>query len=173
MVITRIFMCMLALLWCSTTRPSITTLKDNLFSLTATSTWREFKPTLTVQPRTPIRETWVLVGKITLKSKDSLMLDELKARWSGGNLGPQVTASLYSKKSRHDQLPIPIEENLICDGIWHPATKEFVFPVQKKLVASDTYYLMVNVDQRYETLLRKGSFDIKHKKSHARLQLKK
>ena len=173
MIFTRIFMCMLALLSYCGALASPNALKDRLFSLTTTSTWREFSTTSATPAHSIKKDTWVLVGKINLKSKDSLLLDELKARWLGGNLGAHVVASLYSKKSRQAQLPIPIEENLICDGVWHPATKEFVFPVQKKLVASDIYYLMINIDKRHEKLLRTGRFEICHRQKRAWLKVKK
>jgi hypothetical protein len=164
---------MLALLWCYHALAGSNALKARLFSLTTTSTWREFRATSAMQAHSIKKDTWVLVGEIKLKSKDSLLLNELKARWSGGNLGPHVAASLYSKKSRLTQLPIPIEENLICDGVWHPATKEFVFLVQKKLVASDIYYLMINIDKKYEKLLRTGQFEICHHQKRSWLKVKK
>lgn len=181
---------------------AMTSSQNLLFSLTTTSTWREFKQNLTQQTspkendtqinsawlnkaqahatssklKFPIaakkKDKWVLVGEIKLKTKDTLFINDLKARWRGGNLG-NTFASLYSKKLTDRRLPVPIEENLICDGTWNPATKEFVFPVNKKLVASDTYYLMLNVPAQYETRLRTGSFEIIQHKKRALLNLKK
>ena len=181
---------------------AMTSSQNLLFSLTTTSTWREFKPTLAQQKspnendskielgrlnksHAPItspklksaiagkkKDKWVLVGEIKLKTKNTLFIKDLKARWRGGNLG-NTFASLYSKKLTDRRLPVPIEENLICDGTWNPTTKEFVFPVNKKLVASDTYYLMLNVPAQYETRLRTGSFEIIQHKKRALLHLKK
>ena len=118
------------------------------------------------------KDKWVLVGEIKLKTKNTLFIKDLKARWRGGNLG-NTFASLYSKKLTDRRLPVPIEENLICDGTWNPTAKEFFFPVNKKLVASDTYYLMLNVPAQYETRLRTGSFEIIQHKKRALLHLKK
>ena len=52
-------------------------------------------------------------------------------------------------------------------------TKEFIFPINKKVVASDTYYLMVHVPPRYEKQLRTGSFEIIKEEKRALLSLKK
>lgn len=153
----------------------MTSTQNLLLSLTTTSTWREFRAILGEQiskKRVGKKDKWVLVGEIKLKSKDSLFLNNLKARWRGDNLG-NTFASLYSKKLTDRRLPVPIEENLICDGTWNPSAKEFVFPVNKKLVASDTYYLMLNVPVKYETQLRRGSFEIIQDKKRALLRLKK
>jgi len=155
-------------------RDAATSAQNLLFSLTTTSTWREFKQPIiqhALRKSLPPKDKWVLVGEIKLKSKETLHLQTLTARWQGSNL-KNTTASLYAKKLTDRRLPIPIEENLICDGAWNPKAKEFIFPINKKLVASDTYYLMLNVPTKYETLLRKGAFEIIQHKKRALLNLK-
>lgn len=144
---------------------------DLLFSLKASSTWREF----TNNPSQRGKKTSdkrVLIGEIKIKSKEIMFLDELKASWCGGNIGKMV-ASLYSKKITDRRSPIPIDDNLICDGTWNPVAKEFVFPVNKKLVASDTYYLMLHVPKKFESQLKVGSFKIQGREQCAMLSLKK
>lgn len=144
---------------------------DILFSLKASSTWREFSQVQTKQ-RKKNTEKRILIGEITLKSKDSIFLDELIARWRGENIG-NLIASLYSKKITDHKSPVPIEDNLICDGTWNPRRREFVFPVKKKLVASDTYYLMLHMPAKFEKQLKTGSFEIIQHEKRALLKIKK
>ena len=147
------------------------TSQELFFSLTASSTWREFKAAPAASPRYKKSEKRVLIGEIKLKSKDTIFLDALTARWCGKNIG-KLVASLYSKKITDPKAPVPIDDNLICDGAWNSKTKEFIFPVNKKLVASDTYYLMVHVPSKYEKQLRSGSFEIIKEEKRALLSLK-
>lgn len=148
-----------------------TTPIDLLFSLKTSSTWQEFTGAH-VQGTKKSNEKRILVGEIKLKSKEIIFLDELKASWCGGKIDKMV-ASLYSKKITDRRSPIPIEDNLICDGTWNPTAKEFVFPVNKKLVASDTYYLMLHVPKKFEPQLKVGSFKIHGHKQCAMLSFKK
>lgn len=132
---------------------------DLLFSLTSSNTWREFKAPLTQQKNRNQNEKRILISEINLKSNDSTFIENLTAQWQGAAVGKMV-ASLYTKKLTDHKAPVPIDDNLICDGMWHAATKEFVFPVHKKLVASDTYYLMLHVPAKFEAKLKTGSFKI-------------
>lgn len=144
---------------------------DLFFSLKTSSTWREFTSTHE-QATKKSNEKRILIGEIKLKSKEIIFLDELKASWCGGNIGKMV-ASLYSKKITDPRSPIPIDDNLICDGTWNPTAKEFVFPINKKLVASDTYYLMLHVPKKFEPQLKVGSFKIQGLEQCAMLSFKK
>lgn len=141
--------------------------QDLFFSLSATSTWREFKQL----PKQNL-EKKIFIGEIKLRSKDTVYVDQLTARWCGENLG-SVTASLYGKKITESQLPLPIEDNLICDGHWKKGNKEIVFPVQKKLVASDSYYLMVLLPTKMEGKLRNGFFEIIQQDKRALISFRK
>lgn len=132
---------------------------DLLFSLTSSSTWREFKAPLAQRIANKPHEKHILISEINLKSNDTTFVEGLTARWHGATVGKMV-ASLYSKKLTDHKAPVPIDENLICDGTWNAKTKEFVFPVNKKLVASDTYYLMLHVPKKFEAKLKMGSFEI-------------
>lgn len=143
----------------------------DFFSLKASSTWREFASSPS-QRNKKTHDKRILIGEIKLKSKEIMFLEELKASWCGGNIGTMV-ASLYSKKITDRRSPIPIDDNLICDGTWNPEAKEFVFPVNKKLVASDTYYLMLHVPKKFESQLKVGSFKIQGRKQCAMLSFKK
>lgn len=132
---------------------------DLLFSLTASNTWREFKAPLAQHTANKPHEKQILISEIKLKSNDTTFIEGLTARWHGATVGRMV-ASLYSKKLTDHKAPVPIDANLICDGTWNAKTKEFVFPVNKKLVASDTYYLMLHVPKKFEAKLKMGSLEI-------------
>ena len=146
--------------------------KQPFFSLTTKSTWQEYAGAKSKQSSGTALEKKVLVGQINLKSKEIMFLESLKACWQGGNIGG-VVASLYSKKITDHKNMVPIEANLICDGTWNPKKKEFIFPVNKKLVASDTYYLMLHINKKCEPMLKAGSFQIESNKKCARLSLHK
>jgi hypothetical protein len=169
----KLFNFFVYLVLCTSTASKImaTIPHDLLFSLKASSTWREFTAAPTTKKvKSPDKR--VLIGEITLKSKDSVFLDELVARWRGGNVG-NLVASLYTKKITDHKSPVPIDDNLICDGTWNPQTREFVFPVKKKLVASDTYYLMLHMPAKFEKQLRTGSFEIIQHEKRALLNIRK
>lgn len=129
--------------------------QDFFFSLTTTNTWCEYK---NLSPSKK-RDKRVIIEEIKLKSKDHTFVSTLKARWHGENI-KNLVGSLYSKKITDHKNPVPIEKNLICDGKWNNAKKEFIFPVNKKIVASDTYYLMLHVPKKDEKLVQAGFFEI-------------
>jgi len=104
---------------------------------------------------------WILVGSITFKKrcKDPICLEELSLHWNGATIN-NLTASLYRKNSSKTFLPI--EKNLICDGIWNKNKQSLIFSFDDKetLFPTTTFYLVLTVPGELETILSSGTFSL-------------
>ncbi len=127
-----------------------------LFSLSASTTWRDYTLAPSINHFNPNR--WVWTGMITLKSTQPVNLQELQLKWLGEEIAT-LQASLYKKKESEYQL-IPIQENLVCDGQWNAKTQNLTFFVDKKIVAVNKYYLVLNFAEKDVQKIKHGSFVI-------------
>ncbi|HLW73358.1 MAG TPA: hypothetical protein VKR54_04900 [Candidatus Babeliales bacterium] len=105
---------------------------------------------------------WILVGSITFKKrcKDPICMDTINLHWNGETID-NLIASLY-KKNLDKELFLPIEENLICDGLWNKAKQTLVlnFDEKENLGPTTIFYLVLTVPESIESILKKGSFCI-------------
>lgn len=124
------------------------------YTFSTTSTWCEF-PFNNKLIKTQ-NEKLALIELITLRNKQPLRLKNLKLKWNGEPID-NIFASLYKKKESKDQL-IPIEENLICDGVWNPKAQQLIFKINKKIISLNKFYLVLRFPNAIEDKLKKGSF---------------
>jgi hypothetical protein len=134
---------------------------NDIFSYSTTTTWQEFALNKTIKILK--QKKWAWIGLITLKSKDPLFLQELHINWRGEKI-PQLHGALYRKKETVNQL-VPIQENLVCDGIWNTQKQKFIFPVNEKIVSTNKYYLLLNFPTKEEPKLKRGKFYLPFKKT--------
>jgi hypothetical protein len=103
---------------------------------------------------------WILAGSITFKKrcKDPIYIDTINLHWNGDNLD-NLIASLY-RKNLDKELFLPIEENLVCDGVWNKNKQTLVlnFDEKESLAPTTTFYLVLTVPDGIEPVLKKGSF---------------
>jgi hypothetical protein len=126
----------------------------DFFSLNATTTWREYP--LNIPQINFLKEKWVWTCSLTLKSKQPVKLNSLVLQWKGEKLH-HLAAALYQKKERENAV-IPIQQNLVCDGMWDPKTQQMVFEPNEKVIAVNKYYLMVSFPKSMEHSVKKGKF---------------
>jgi hypothetical protein len=104
---------------------------------------------------------WMLVGSITFKkkAKDPIYIDTISLHWNGEQLD-NLIASLYKKNISKDFLPI--EDNLICDGIWNKKKQTLILNFDEKETLDPTtiFYLVLTIPETVEQLLKTGSFQI-------------
>lgn len=102
---------------------------------------------------------WVLVGSITFKkkSKEQLFIDTLSLSWKGQHID-HLVASLYKKNLSRDFLPI--EDNLICDGVWNKTKQSLIFNFDEKETLNPTtiFYLVLTIPHTLEPILKNGAF---------------
>ena len=136
---------------------------EDSFSLSSTSTWKEFS--LTQNPYQFKDEKWVWVSSITVKSKEALKLKQLSIQWHGkrGEKIDTLSAALFSKR-REDLCVTPIEENLVCDGIWDKKKQQIIFNIDKKVVSTNDYHMVLSFPHNTESLLKRGKFVLFKKK---------
>jgi hypothetical protein len=132
-----------------------------LFQLCTTSTWKEFLSNDAVSEIN--QKKWAWVGLITMKSKIPLKLKTLNLHWLGKKID-SLQASLYQKKETDPQL-IPIQHNLVCDGTWDSIKQELSFNVDQKVVAINSYYLVLSFPKQEEKTIKTGQFSFQNKKS--------
>jgi len=105
---------------------------------------------------------WILVGSITFKKrcKDPICIETINLHWNGEPLN-NLIASLYRKNLDKDNF-LPIEENLVCDGIWNKNKQTLVlnFDERENLAPTTIFYLVLTVPESIEPILRKGSFSL-------------
>ncbi len=105
----------------------------------------------------------ILVGSITLKkrSKEHVALSRIYLRWEGQEID-NLVGSLYKKEPDKDFHPI--EEYLICDGIWNKSKQRLVFEFDEKqtLGAHNIFYVVLTVPPALEKILKTGRFHIEH-----------
>lgn len=134
---------------------------DDMFYLCSTTTWLEFKLNQSI---TPVHEKkWAWIGSITLKSKIPLKLEKLNLQWFGKKIS-NLQASLYQKKETDPTL-IPIEKNLVCDGIWNKQAQELSFNINQKVVSINNYYLLLSFPSSEEKTIKSGYFTLPDKKA--------
>lgn len=106
---------------------------------------------------------WILAGSIVFKkkSKECIDLSRLTLQWNGPHCD-KVIASLYEKNA--DQHFYPIQDFLICDGVWNKKHQFLSFQFEQKctLHAVNTFYLVLTVPSWQETIIKQGSFSITH-----------
>lgn len=135
---------------------------EDSFSLSSTTTWKEFALTKT----SPFKDDkWVWISSITVKSKEALKLDKIHVLWRGkkGEKIDTLSASLFSKR-REDLCVTPIEENLVCDGIWDKKKQQIIFNIDKKVVSTNDYHMVLSFPHNVEKLLKRGKFVLSQKK---------
>ncbi len=130
-------------------------------SLSTTATWKDFTLSPTHNQFRSKRLVWT--GMITLKSTQPINLQELHLQWRGEKIA-RLQASLYQKKET-DNLLIPIQENLVCDGLWNARKQMLTFHLDKKIVAVNKYYLFLNFAENDAYKVKHGAFIIPEKKS--------
>ncbi|MFC1894965.1 hypothetical protein ACFLYH_03385, partial [Candidatus Dependentiae bacterium] len=103
-------------------------------------------------------QNWAWIVLITVKSKNKIKLKKLNLQWNGDFLDTSnISASLYKKK--HTQkLLTPIQKNFICDGHWNKKNQEITFELNKKIIAIDKYYLLLNYPKTLKSQIKSGSF---------------
>lgn len=103
---------------------------------------------------------WICAGTITIKKRvnETLSLTQAAFRWHGPTLSA-LHASLYRKNSEPF---LPIEENVVSDGIWHPNTQELSFSFSNKQILDPitTFYVVLTVPNDLEKQLKKGRFEL-------------
>ncbi|MCK4651145.1 hypothetical protein KAT08_03150 [Candidatus Babeliales bacterium] len=129
--------------------------QENL-SLSSTNTWYEFK----IDHCKLQKEKLAWIGSIIFKSKKSLKLKKLRLKWNGNFIRTEkLGASLYQKKEA-ENIPLPLEKNLICDGKWNKNKQEIIFNLDEKLIAINKYSLIISFPKEIKKQLQKGSFKI-------------
>jgi hypothetical protein len=107
---------------------------------------------------------WILASTITFKknSRQQVSLNRLDFHWQGKPLSTLI-GSLYKKT--HDHEFLPLEENLIGDGIWKSSAQTLIFNFNKSLNLNvvNTFYLVLTVPENQEKTITHGSFIIEHK----------
>ncbi|MFA5075130.1 MAG: hypothetical protein WC436_03430 [Candidatus Babeliales bacterium] len=125
------------------------------FSLSTTNTWFEYMHQNNLQNNLI---NSALVGLLTFKAKNPFKLQQLELKWHGSYINSnKISASLYKKKERENIL-IPVEENLICDGKWDKKKQQITFHMQEKLISVKKYYLLLSFPQNLRQKLRTGNF---------------
>jgi hypothetical protein len=103
---------------------------------------------------------WILVGSITFKKrcKDPICIETISLHWNGEHLD-NLVASLYKKNLEKDNF-LPIEENLVCDGMWNKNKQTLMlnFDEKENLAPTTIFYLVLTVPESIEPILKKGSF---------------
>ena len=139
-----------------------------LFSISCSAAQLNIKPSWqTVNGRTEttgqLGGNWVLVGVLNFKKKtrDTIFLDQLKITWQGEPL-KSLPATLYKKQA--DKPFLPLQDYVICDGIWNPHRQELFFKFEKpyQLNGATCFYLVLTIPDHLEPVIRKGAFSIKH-----------
>lgn len=114
---------------------------------------------------------WICAGTMTIKKRvnETLSLSQAAFRWHGPHLST-LHASLYRKNSEPF---LPIEENVVSDGVWHPSTQQLSFSFSKKQVLDPitTFYVVLTVPSPLERRLKKGSFELLTAHLPAQVQL--
>jgi hypothetical protein len=127
---------------------------EKLCSLSVTNTWQEFQFDAAGQKYH--HDRWAWMWSVTLKSKTALKLHQLTLQWIGKKID-KLYASLYQKKEC-DPILIPIQDNLIGEGVWNPVKQQLTFHLNQKIVARNEYSLVLSFPQKIEQLLRDGKF---------------
>jgi hypothetical protein len=128
--------------------------EDMPFSLISTSTWEEFA--FDHYDKIGKQEKSVWTESITLKSNYPIKLSKIVFQWNGDKI-KYISGSLYQKRHDRDQV-IPIESNLVGDGYWNCDEQQLTFYIDQKVVATQTYYLILSFPHHLESILKSGKF---------------
>jgi hypothetical protein len=131
--------------------------KAENFNITLKSKWYDLDENCT--KATEFGGKWILVGSIIFKRcKDPISIQTINLHWNGDPLD-NLIASLYKKNLDKENF-LPIEENLICDGIWNKSKQTLVlhFNEKENLAPTTVFYLVLTVPESIEPILKKGSF---------------
>lgn len=115
---------------------------------------------------------WVKVATFIIKrrSKDTIPLQEINLAWNGEKID-HLDASLFRKKDPYGDFA-PLEENLVCDGIWHNKDQilQLKFNEREYLQPTTIYCLVLTVQQPLEKKLKTGHFALLSAKLPRQLQ---
>lgn len=104
---------------------------------------------------------WILAGNITFKKKikEPVYIKQIVMKWTGESINNLIT-SLYKKDL--DKEFVPIEDNLICDGVWNKTRQTLIFNFEEKetLGPVTIFYFVLTVPDSLEPLLKTGTFCI-------------
>jgi hypothetical protein len=104
---------------------------------------------------------WILAGSITFKkkAKDTVHLSRIYLQWEGLPI-ENLVASLY--KTDSDKPFLPIQENLVCDGVWNKAQQTLMLNFEKKetLGFTNIFNVVLTVPDELEPTLKNGSFNV-------------
>jgi len=129
------------------------------FNVILTAHWQDLESN--AQKAEQFGGKWILAGSITFKkkAKDTVHLNRIYLQWEGESI-ENLVASLY--KTETDKPFLPIQENLICDGLWNKAQQTLMLNFDKKetLGFTNTFNLVLTVPEKLEDTLKKGSFDL-------------
>jgi len=129
-----------------------------IFSLSSSFAWHDLGYNHHLTCSTKYHpEKCVNIGCITFRCKTKLKLQKLKLQWTGEKLIHQIASSLYKKKKESQPLLL-IEENVVCDGKWNEKKQQLTFPINEKVVATNTYYVIISFPCREEHKLKSGTF---------------
>lgn len=103
---------------------------------------------------------WILVGHITFKKRcnDIVCMETIRLHWNGSIID-NLNGSLY-KQTSYKEAFLPIEENLVCDGVWNKKTQTLIFNFDReaKLGATNIFYLVLTLSTDLESILKNGYF---------------
>lgn len=135
-------------------------IKAEEFNITLKSKWCDLDGNCT--KAADFGGKWILVGSITFKKrcKDPVCIQTINLHWNGEKLD-NLMASLYKKNPDRETF-LPIEENLICDGIWNKNKQTLMlnFDERANLGPTTVFYLVLTVPEPIEEILKKGSFSL-------------
>lgn len=134
----------------------IATLHATPFELSNTSTWHEYNLGTTDVPLSYDKWTWT--QSFTIKTKEPIILKNLKLKWRGEKI-PNLCAALYQKKATEENL-MPLQQNVIADGSWNPLKQELSFAVNQKVAAVNSYHLVVSYPKQRGAIIKNGSFHV-------------
>jgi len=130
------------------------------YTITMQSTWKDLEQD--PQQSKKFGGKWILAGTITFKkkAKDTIHLNRLYLQWEGPRKIENLVASLYTSESEAEFLPI--QENLVCDGIWNKCRQTLIFNFDEaeSLGWRNNFYLVLTVQDQLEPLLKMGKFSL-------------
>lgn len=104
---------------------------------------------------------WILAGSIIFKkkAKDTVRLSKIYLQWHGTPID-NLMASLYINDD--DKKFLPIQDNLVCDGLWNKTRQTLILNFEKKFTLGPTniFNLVLTVPKELEATLQQGSFDL-------------
>lgn len=136
---------------------------DKFISITLDPLWHNLDATSNRSKQ--FGDKWILIGQITFKkkhSRDSIYLHRLRLSWHGPFI-EHLSGSLYKKNFDPTKKEfIPIDEYLVCDGIWNKKKQTFILTFEEKqtLGAIQVFYVVLVVSQEIEALLKQGTFTL-------------